>query len=122
MTDYERFNPAVNPDAQEALSLKYGNNILMLLPLRSGRVALFDAARDLQEIFDPVAGIYIEDLRQWSTDFYTRLFHQSKNASAGRFFGEPDDKTLKKDIIASRKSERKPKPGDDLSLAIDIVL
>jgi len=34
-------------DEQEALSQRYGNDIILVLPLRSGNVAVFNSARDL---------------------------------------------------------------------------
>lgn len=37
-------------DQQEAESRKYGNSVLMVLPLASGRWAVFDAARSLHHI------------------------------------------------------------------------
>jgi hypothetical protein len=40
-------DPTTNPDVQEALSRRYSDDIIMLLPLRSGAVAVFNAAREL---------------------------------------------------------------------------
>lgn len=39
--------PDRNPDVQEALSRKYSDDVIMLLPLKSHKVAVFNAARDL---------------------------------------------------------------------------
>lgn len=37
----------MSPDEQEALSRRYGDEVIMLLPLRSGRLAVFNNAREL---------------------------------------------------------------------------
>lgn len=37
----------MSPDEQEALSRRYGDEVIMLLPLRSGRLAIFNNAREL---------------------------------------------------------------------------
>ena len=39
-------------DEQEALSKKYGNGVIILLPLSSGNVAVFNSARELCGIVD----------------------------------------------------------------------
>jgi hypothetical protein len=44
-------------DEQEALSRKYGNDMIMLLPLKSGRIAVFNAERTLCGIVDDRDGI-----------------------------------------------------------------
>jgi hypothetical protein len=41
------FDPTTNPDVQEALSRRYSDDIIMLLPLRSGAIGVFNAAREL---------------------------------------------------------------------------
>lgn len=41
------FDPTTNPDMQEALSRRYSDDIIMLLPLRSGQIAVFNSAREL---------------------------------------------------------------------------
>jgi hypothetical protein len=38
---------SMSPDEQEAQSRKYGRDVIVLLPLRSGRVAVLNAAREL---------------------------------------------------------------------------
>jgi hypothetical protein len=40
-------DPTTNPDVQEALSRRYSDDIIMLLPLRSGAIAIFNSAREL---------------------------------------------------------------------------
>lgn len=40
-------NPVTNPDAQEALSKCYGNDVIILVPLKSGRWAIGNNARQL---------------------------------------------------------------------------
>lgn len=43
----------MTPDEQEALSLKHSNSALILLPLSSGKVAIFDNSRKLLQIREP---------------------------------------------------------------------
>ena len=45
-------NPATNPDVQEALSLVQGNKTVMILPLSSGKFAIFGRDFQLYEIWD----------------------------------------------------------------------
>jgi len=119
LPDHIDDSPVTNPDVQEALSLRYGNNLIMMLPLKSGRVAIFGADRVLYDIIDPIAGLYIEDLREISITLYNRLFYASKLGAQARFYGEPDDKTFKRDTIASRK----PTPTkNSKGQVVDIVL
>lgn len=40
-------DPTTNPDVQEALSRRYSDDIIMLLPLKSGAIGVFNAAREL---------------------------------------------------------------------------
>ena len=47
-------------DEQEALSKRYGNEIIILLPLSSGNVAVFNSAREL---------CGIAENRKWSMSF-----------------------------------------------------
>jgi hypothetical protein len=37
----------MTPDEKEALSRKYGRDVIILLPLRSGKFAVFNSAREL---------------------------------------------------------------------------
>jgi hypothetical protein len=44
-----RFDPSTDPRVQEALSRKYGNDVVILLPLKreQGTIAVFNSAREL---------------------------------------------------------------------------
>jgi hypothetical protein len=42
----------MTPDEQEALSLRYGNDVILLLRLKSCKIAVFDNSRQLIEIID----------------------------------------------------------------------
>jgi hypothetical protein len=46
-------SPDRDRDTQEALSRRYGDSIIILLPLKSGNVAVFDASRQLCGFFQP---------------------------------------------------------------------
>lgn len=50
---YRLPSAATDPDVQEALSRRYGNDIIMLLPLKSGKVAVFNCARELCAVIKP---------------------------------------------------------------------
>lgn len=39
--------PDRNPDVQEALSRKYSDDVIMLLPLKNGTLAVWNSAREL---------------------------------------------------------------------------
>jgi hypothetical protein len=43
------FDPSTDPRVQEALSRKYGNDVVILLPLKRerGTIAVFNSAREL---------------------------------------------------------------------------
>jgi hypothetical protein len=43
-------------DEQEALSRKYSNDLILLLPLKSGNIAVFNTARELTGIAVPFQG------------------------------------------------------------------
>jgi hypothetical protein len=40
-------DPTTNPDVQEALSRRYSDDIALVLPLKSHKLAIFNNARDL---------------------------------------------------------------------------
>lgn len=43
----------MSPDEQEARSRRYCNDVIMLLPLSSGAIAIFNRAGDLCNILEP---------------------------------------------------------------------
>jgi hypothetical protein len=53
-------------DEQEALSRRYGSGALLLLPLRSGRLAVFGPDRQLIELRSEAPSL--QDLRDWSEE------------------------------------------------------
>jgi hypothetical protein len=53
-------DPTTNPDVQEALSRRYSDDIIILLPLRSGAIGVFNSAREL-------CG-FIDDPREFCTE------------------------------------------------------
>ena len=48
----------MTPLVQEALSLKYSNAIVILVPLSDGGVAVFNAARELQAILSAATSLH----------------------------------------------------------------
>lgn len=54
--------PDRNPEVQEALSRKYSDDVIMLLPLKTGRIAVFNNARELCGII-PFAFDLMEDVK-----------------------------------------------------------
>lgn len=68
-------DPVTNPDAQEALSTCYANDLIVVRRLRSGRWAVFNTVRELCGIVErledaemvwrptlPISGNILEDL------------------------------------------------------------
>lgn len=45
-------SPATDPDIQEALSLRYSDQVVILLRLRSGNFAVYNNMRELCGVFD----------------------------------------------------------------------
>jgi hypothetical protein len=54
-------DPTTNPDVQEALSRRYSDDIIMLLPLRSGAIGVFNAARELCGFIESYQLVYASD-------------------------------------------------------------
>lgn len=109
-------DPVTNPDAQEALSRHYSNAVVMILPLTSGRLAIIDRSYSVRYIIDEPPTL--DELVAWSRSFETRLKHESVLAAEARFFGEPDTKTLARDL----RDANRPKRPSKLDLAIEIEL
>lgn len=92
-------SPRENPDVQEALSIKYSNSAVLVVPLSSGALAIFDRSFELQDIIDdPTAGA----MATYSFAFKTRL---ASRTSEARFYGEPDDATWKADHISAARAK-----------------
>jgi hypothetical protein len=95
-------DPRDDPEIQEALSIKYGNGTLLVVPLSSGSLAVFDRSYSLQEIIpDPSDGQFA----RFSFAFKNALM--SKSAEA-HYYGEPDDKTWKRDQREAHKLATRP--------------
>jgi hypothetical protein len=47
----------VTPDEQESLSRKYGNEVVLILPLSSGNIAVFNNARELCGIVENIKDV-----------------------------------------------------------------
>lgn len=92
-------NPVTNPKAQEALSRKHGNKAVILLPLDSGDIAIFDRSFQLYAIVDEA--ITYERLNALSNLFFTKL---TSRAAEARFYGEPDEKQFAKDLKKARRA------------------
>jgi hypothetical protein len=45
-------------DEQEALSKKYGNDVVIMLPLKSGNIAVFNNARELCTIVEDIRDVF----------------------------------------------------------------
>ncbi len=59
----------MTPDEQEALSRRYGEGALIVLPLKSGRLAIFGSDRQLISIQEPTADVLFDDLlRKYSAE------------------------------------------------------
>lgn len=115
------FDPSTNPDVQEALSKKYGNEVVMLLALKSGSIAVFNRAFDLKAIIDPkVEGEFDwEAIQTFGRNFYTELTHRRQHREAAKFFGEPDDRDLARDIKNAHRPSSGPKDGQKTSVDVN---
>ena len=101
-------SPATNPDAQAALSQKHGNGGILLIPLDNGRIALFDRSFTLRDILDEAPSAQL--LKSLSRTYWIELTHRAKVAAESRFYGEPDDKELAKDIKRANAQVRPTRP------------
>lgn len=109
--------PSISPDVQEALSKKYSDEMVLVLPLKSGNLALFSRDFTLQEIVDGGEQLHFQRIQDLSREFYAKMFNKSKFAAEARFYGEPGDKDLARDLKRQRKPER-TKNIHDLSDAL----
>jgi hypothetical protein len=100
-------------DVQQALSRVQGNKTLLILPLDSGRFALFDRALTLQKIVDELDPQELRNLSQESNLMLSSI------SSAARFYGEPSPTELARDLRRNR--EQKPKKSSS-ELDFDIQL
>src|ERR1700734_2290720 len=64
-------DPRRSPDLQEALSRRYGSGALVVLPLSSGKLAVFGADRQLLAIEEEAPGL--EKWRAWSREFESKV-------------------------------------------------
>lgn len=85
-------NPALNSDIQEALSRRYANNTILLVPLKSGNVAIFQ--RDFQLFKILSAPLDWETL----SSLQSALEVSMKTRAAASFYGEPNDHDLARDL------------------------
>ena len=116
------FASTTDPDVQEALSRRYGNDLVIMLPLSSGNIAIFRRDFELQEIlsdfdFDFVGASLYDAIKSRAEDFRAALWQKSKNAEAARFYGEPQDKDLARDLRRERQGPkilRQPKESGEL--------
>lgn len=115
LSDYlgynNQFDPNISPDAQEALSVKHGNGVVILYPLTSGAIAVFDRSFELKEILGDLDDLDLlvlwTHLKSRSDRFRQLMYRKSKAYEEARFHGEPDEKTQARDIRAAAKAELK---------------
>jgi len=115
-------DPSTNPDAMEAHKNKWSVFMVCLLPLSSGRVAVFDRGFDLHGLIDGGTPVFIEELNALGKEIQHKIYVKFKT-SESRFYGEPDDKQYAKDLRTERKQPKRPrKPSEDFSLAVDVEI
>jgi hypothetical protein len=111
-------NPTTNPQAQQALSRKYGNASIILLPLDNGDIAVFDRSFQLHTILDSSdESISFDQIASLSKIFFAKL---TSRAAEAKFYGEPNDRAYATDLKANRtpKFEKRATRGT----VIDITL
>lgn len=69
-------SPTADKDVQEALSRRYTNAHVVILPLASGHFAIFDRRWTLHAIADGVPQAH--ELRAWSDKFYEAITASDK--------------------------------------------
>jgi len=87
------YDPITDPDTQEALSIRYSNSTVLIVPLRSGNFAIFGRDFQLHTILDEAPST--SDLRRISAELQVKL---SRRRAEEAFYGAPDDKTLARDL------------------------
>jgi len=114
-------DPAINPDSQEALSIKYTTKAIVLIPLRSGRLAVFDRQFNLRQILDEVPTV--AELQAWSSAYQFELSAHSRRAEAA-FYGEPSVRDLAHDIkkLHQPQQSKPTRPAKAQAIEIEIPL
>jgi len=107
LADTTDLDPVTNPDAQQALSWRYSNVTVLIVPLTSGRFAIFGRDGILHTILDEAPTG--DELRTLSQILQTKLMSRSAEA---HFYGEHKDRDLAHDLRRSRTPERISKPRD----------
>lgn len=92
----------ISRDEFEARLKRHSNEIVLLLPLSSGRFATYTRDSQFHSI---LASADADTLRLLGQEFSSIMFQRSKVAEAARFYGEPDDRQW----ISDRRRERSSK-------------
>lgn len=98
LTNYIKFNPAENPDAQDALSNAHARDNITIRILKSGAIAIFDKGLNLREILEEMPTK--EQILGWSQRFSLELRLEHIKAES-EYYGEPQDRQLAQDIKRS---------------------
>jgi hypothetical protein len=112
MTDTP-LDPTTNPDAQEALSTRYGSEALILVVLKSGNIAIFGRDSQLHTILYDAPSV--DELRRLSREIATKLLRQKVLDAESAFLGEPSDRQMARDLRREASGERRavsiPRPS-----------
>jgi DNA-binding transcriptional regulator YbjK len=87
-------------DRQEALSIRYGNAVVILVPLSSGRIALFGNDRQLIDIYDEIPAL--PELRTLCANLALQLRARALHIERS---GEQNDREFARHLRTVRKSE-----------------
>lgn len=118
----QTFNPQTNPRVREALSLRYSNSTILLLPLRDQSIAVFGRDFLLHKILEEMPSF--NELQQLSIELRQKLTARSAFAAEQKFYGEPGVMDLARDLKHQRRAENyQPKQNTGRpSQAIDLDL
>jgi hypothetical protein len=113
-------NPVTNPQVQEALSRKYSNRTLILLPLDNGDVAVFDRGFNLHMVLDSSdESMSFDQMATLSKVFHAQLMSRTAEA---RYYGEPDDRSYAKDLKNGRTPPKQFEKKATRGTVVDIEL
>jgi hypothetical protein len=104
------------PDELAALSRRYGNATILLLPLGNGKLAVFARDYQLREIVDEAPTV--DQLESWSRQFEQELHAHTVHAHRLHEMGmhEANDRELARNLRSARMAKPVQHFDDDVTL------
>jgi hypothetical protein len=102
--------PSASRDELEAASVRYSNKVILLVPLSSGKIAIYGRnGMELYAILD--AAPSLDEIAQFSAQSFTRCAKQLADYELSKFLGEPSATQQARDLkrsTAQAKAEKFP--------------